>query len=74
MRARARASVRTKDRVRNRVSVSVSVRVRIGAVGGGHREHHDTDGTEHLGHTDSRLVVHAIGHVPFDGVEPAVPG
>ena len=72
MRARARARVRTKDRVRNRVRVRV--RVRIGAVGGGHREHHDTDGTEHLGHTDSRLVVHAIGHVPFDGVEPAVPG
>ena len=74
MRARARARVRTKDRVRNRVRVRVRVRVRIGAVGGGHREHHDTDGTEHLGHTDGRLVVHAIGHVPLDGVEPAVPG
>ena len=71
-RARARARARTKDRVRNRVRVRV--RVRIGAVGGGYREHHDTDGTEHLGHTDGRLVVHAIGHVPLDGVEPAVPG
>ena len=52
----------------------VRVRVRIGAAGGDHREHHDTDGTEHLGHTDGRLVVHTVGHVPFDGVEPAVPG
>ena len=72
MRARARARVRTKDRVRNRVRVRV--RVRVGAVGGGHREHHDTDGSEHLGDTDGRLVVHTVGHVPLDGVEPAVPG
>ena len=73
-RLRVVVRVRVRGRVRVRVRVRGSGRVRVRVSGKrDHREHHDADRAEHLGHADGRLVVHAVGHVPLDGVEPAVP-
>ena len=38
-----------------------------------HSEHHHADGAKHLGDANRGLVVHPVGHVPFDRVQPPVP-